>query len=333
MLAISLVALLGANPTPDYTLLHIQRNTAKLTSLDGVVVQSGLVEGAEVKATVASARPNLFTSRITEPAAWAGITVTYDGKTLQSYYPMLRWAIRVRGLELPGPKDLDALVAYQYAVNQRTYEFRIDGTSMVAGLSTLTMWHQALSKKTLDQKGFTRVYDPYSLAVAGELQFPKAKYGFRYDTLELNKPVAPERFSTAVPEGTLITDWDTAGAQVTEAAMRQEASFPIVLPPEGTLKLQRAHLSRAAGPIPAFCARYQRGPHVLLVTVSASAGASVPAYGIPLELGASKGRLILGAAMSSYAFVREGTYYTLFGNLPVEELLEVAAQLSAANVR
>jgi hypothetical protein len=72
---------------------------------------------------------------------------------------------------------------------------------------------------------------------------------------------------------------------------------------------------------------------VLLVTANASAGASVPAYGIPVELGGTKGRLILGAAMSSYAFVREGTYYTLSGNLPVEELLEVAALMSPANVR
>lgn len=331
MMGIAVAVLFAA--VPDYTLLHIQRNTAKLTSLEGVVVQTGLVESADVKASVAAARPNLFTSRITEPAAWAGITVTYDGKTLQSYYPQLRWAIRLRNLGLPGPKELDALVAYQYALNQRTYDFRIEGTSTVAGLSTLTMFHTARSKQTLDQKGFVKVYDPYSLAVAGELHFQKAKYGFAYESLTLNKPVPAERFSTAVPEGTLVTDWDLAGPQVTDAAMRQEASFPIVLPDSNRLELKRVHLARAAGPVPAFCATYRRGPHVLLVTANASAGASVPAYGIPLELGASKGRLILGAAMSSYAFVREGTYYTLSGNVPVEELLEVAAQLSAANVR
>ncbi len=327
------LAVLSAAPVPDYTLLHIQRNTAKLTSLEGVVVQSGVVESADVKATVASARPNLFASRITEPAVWAGITVVYDGKTLQSYYPQLRWAIRLRNLALPGPAALDELVAYQYALNQRTYDFRIEGTSTVAGLSTLTMWHTARSKQTLDRQGFTKVYDPYSLVVAAELHFQKAKYGFQFEGLSINKPVAPERFSTAVPEGTLVTDWDLAGPAVTDAAMRQEASFPIVLPDSNRLDLERVHLARAAGPIPAFCAQYRRGPHVLLVTVNASAGASVPAYGIELELGASRGRLILGPALSSYAFVRQGTYYTLTGNLPVEELLEVAAQLSAAGVR
>jgi hypothetical protein len=324
-------AVLAANPAPDYALLHIQRNSAKVNTVEGTLVQGGLVESADVKATVVSSRPNLFSARITEPQAWAGISVTYDGKTLQSYYPQLRWAVRLRNLELPSSKaQLEELVAYQYGVNQRAYDYRIDGTSMVAGFSTLTMWHTARTKDLVDARGFTKVYDPYSFALAGELHFPRSTYTYRWDRIAFNGPVKPDAFSEAVPEGTLITDWDLAAPSVDEAAMRKEASFPIVLPDKNGLDLKRVGIARAAGPVPAFCVRYERGPHFLLVLANASAGASVPAYGIPLELGsASAGRLIPGPATSTYAFVREGTYYTLISNLPVEELMKVAAQLGS----
>jgi hypothetical protein len=318
--------------TPDYALLHILHNSAKVESFSGTLVQGGLVEDAEVKAQIAWAKPNAISARITEPAAWAGISVTYEGRTLQSYYPQLRWAIRLRGLELPSGKELERLVEYQYDVNQRTYDYRIEGVSTVAGLSALTMFHTAKSRDTVDARGWTKVYDPYSFALAGELHFPKTTYTYRWDAITFNPPVPKETFAQALPEGTLVTDWDLAGPATAEAAMRQEAGFPIVLPDDNGLNLKRAGIVRAAGPIPAFAVRYQRGPHFLVMTVSASAGASVPAYGIALELGGTKGRLILGPATSTYAFVKNGTYYTLLGNIPVEELVKIAAQLGAAKV-
>jgi hypothetical protein len=323
-----LTAVLAA--APDYALLHIVRNSSKVESFSGTLVQGGLVEGADVKASVAWARPNAFAARITEPSAWAGVSVTYENRTLQSYYPMLRWAIRLRGLDLPAGQDLERLIEYQYDVNQRTYDYRIDGVSTVAGLSALTMFHTARSRDTVDARGWTKVYDPYSFALAGELHFPKTTYTYRWDAITFNEPVAKQTFAQALPEGTLITDWDFAGPTTEEAAMRQEAGFSIALPDDNGVGLKRAAIVRAAGPIPAFAVRYQRGPHFLVMTVSASGGASVPAYGIPLELGGTTGRLILGPATSTYAFVKNGTYYTLLGNIPVEELVKVARQLGTA---
>ncbi len=332
MNALLVASLFAASAVPDYALLHILRNSAKVTSVDGVIVQSGIIDGADVKAAVVQARPDLFSARVTEPAAWAGISVIYDGHTLQSYYPQVRWAIRLRNLKLPEGKDLDRLVEYQYGLNQRTYDYIINGTSMVAGLSTLTLHHKARSRETPDARGWTKVYDPYSFAMAGEYHFPNTTYAFQWDSIAFNKPVAQEAFSEIVPEGTLITDWDLGMPSIDEAAMRKEATFHVVLPDDNRLGLKRTLIARAAGPIPAFCIRYERGPHVLLVTVNASAGASVPAYGVPIGSG-TPGRLIPGSAMSSYAFVRDGSYYTLLGNLPIEELLKIAAQLNPATTR
>jgi hypothetical protein len=328
MTSLLITAVLAA--TPDYALLHIIHNSSKVESFSGTLVQGGLVESADVKAQVAWSKPSAFAARILEPAAWAGISVTYENRTLQSYYPMLRWAIRLRGLDMPSSaKDVEQLVTYQYDVNQRTYDYRIDGVSTVAGLSALTMFHTARSRDTVDAHGWTKVYDPFSFALAGELHFPKTTYTYRWDAITFNQTVPKETFSQALPEGTLVTDWDLAGPVTAEAAMRQEASFPIVLPDDNGVGLKRTGIVRAAGPIPAFAVRYQRGPHFLVMTVSASAGASVPAYGIPLELGHTTGRLILGPATSTYAFVKSGTYYTLLGNIPSEELVKIAAQLSA----
>jgi transcription-repair coupling factor (superfamily II helicase) len=42
------------------------------------------------------------------------------------------------GLDMPAGKDLERLITYQYDVNQRTYDYRIDGVSTVAGFSALT---------------------------------------------------------------------------------------------------------------------------------------------------------------------------------------------------
>jgi hypothetical protein len=66
---------------------------------------------------------------------------------------------------------------------------------------------------------------------------------------------------------------------------------------------------------------------VLLVIASGAMGPPAP-YGLRVDTGAD-GRLILGASLSTHAFGRDGTAYTLIGNLPYEELLSIAKEMAA----
>ncbi len=322
------VALLSTFPSADYALMHMLRNLEKVSSYQGTLVETGLVDGEEVSADIAFERPNRFRARITAPSSWAGSTITYDENTLLTHYPQLRFAIRFRNLPLPAGKDAERIVEYQYERNLETYDFRIYGSSTVAGLPTITLWHTARSKDAFDQRGWTKVYDRYSFALAGELHFQGADYAYRWTSIRFDTKPDPSLFKETIAEGTFISDWDLESPAIDPATIEKEAPFRVVLPDDNGLGLERTRIIRAAGPLPAYLARYQRGPHFLLVIEHPSNGLSVPKYGLAVETGAPGGRLILSPITSSYAFVRDGTYYTLFGDLPSEELLAIARRMA-----
>jgi hypothetical protein len=322
------VALLSTFPSADYPLMHILRNIEKVKSYEGTLVQTGLIDGDDVSADVVFERPNRFHARVTAPSAWAGSTITYDQNTLLSHYPQLRFAIRFRNLRLPTGKDAERIVEYQYERDLKTYDYRIYGNSSVAGLPTVTLWHTARSKDTFDQRGWTKVYDTYSFPLAGELHFQGADYAYRWTSIRFNTKPDPDVFKDAIPEGTFISDWDLESPGIDRAAVDKEASFRVVLPDDIGLGLERTRIMRAPGPLPAYLARYQRDPHFLLVIEHPANGLSVPKYGLAVETGVSGGRLVLSPATSSYAFVQDGTYYTLFGDLPAEELLAIARRVA-----
>jgi hypothetical protein len=319
--------LLSMSPSADYPLMHILRNVHKVKSFEGTLVQSGLVPGADVKAQIQFREPNRFRARIDEPAAWAGTALAYDGTSLVSYYPQLRWAVRVTNLALPTGKDADRVVEYQYGRDLATFDYHIFGTSKIAGYPVITLWHTAKNDDAFDRKGWTKVYDPFSFPLAAELHFKGADYAYRWEAIAFNRELDEKMLEPSMPEGTFVSEWDLAAAPIDEAAMRKEAASPIVLLESNGLGLARSKIIRAPGPLTAFCVRYDRGPHFLLVIAHAQAGLSVPAYGLPIDVGVG-GRLIPGPVTSSYAFVAEGTYYTLIGNLPIEELLAIATRMA-----
>ncbi len=329
---LTLIACSPAYAWQDYQLKRIVRNLHQVNSFEGTIVEKGLLpEDEEVKTDVIYARPNRFAARIAEPLEWAGTTATYDGETLIYHYPQLRWAIRFRGLHLPEGDDADRLIEYQYRRDLAHFDYHISGSTKVAGLATLTLWHNAKARNGWNHRGFTKVYDKYSFAVAGESEFEgDVTYGYRYDRIAFNTDIDDSTFTIALPADTLISDWDLSGAAWEEERMRKEVKFPLILPDTNALGLVRRKIVRAAGPIPAYCARYERGVHFVLVTAFASNGMSVPEYGLPIKAGQEDGRLILGPLMSSYAFVHDGTYYSLLGNLPYEELIALGQKISGS---
>ena len=117
-----------------------------------------------------------------------------------------------------------------------------------------------------------------------------------------------------MPPGTAVAEWDLAGPKVDT----KDAPFSIAWPDENRLNLKRSRVVKAAGVVPAYGAVYQRGSFFVFVTAVQDAG-SIP-YGIPVE----DGRLILGPDISSFNFEKDGTRYNLLGNVPYEELLEIA---------
>jgi outer membrane lipoprotein-sorting protein len=329
--ALSLAACSPAYAWQDYQLKRIVRNFHKVTAFEGTVVEKGIIPGgAQVKSDVVFEAPNRFAVRIAEPREWTGSTVTYDGETLVYHYPQIQYAIRFDGFDLPAGKEIDELIEYTYRRDIQSYDYHLSGGTTVAGLPTLTLWHNAKATGGWNRRGFHKVYDKYSFLLAGESQFSGgAKYAFHYERIEFNGEVDDATFTTVIPDGTVISRWDLAAPAWEEERMRAEAKFPIVLPDDNTLRLARKRIVRAAGPIPAYCIRYERGRHFALITAFASNGMSVPDYGVPIE----EGRLILSPAVSSFSFVHEGTYYALLGNLPYEELIALGQEITGSQDR
>jgi outer membrane lipoprotein-sorting protein len=325
---LSLTACSPAYAWQDYQLKRIVTNLNKVETFEGTIVESGIVPGdGEVKSDVVYAKPNLFAARIAEPVEWAGSTITFDGSTLVQHYPQLRYAIRFRNLELPGGEEAARLIEYAYRRDLAHYDYHLSGNTKVAGLATVTLWHNAKAQNSWNRRGWTKVYDNYSFAVAGESEFEGgAKYRYGYERVAFNTKVDRSTFETNIPEGTLISEWDLAAPVWEEERMRKEAKFPVVLPDANGMGLERKRIVRAAGPIPAYSVRYQRGAHFVLLTAFASNGVAVPEYGVPIKGGA--GRLILGPVVSSFSFVHEGTYYVLLGNVPYEELIGFSQKIT-----
>lgn len=312
----------------DYQLKRTLRNLEKMRSFQGTLVETGVVPGEEVKTEVVFQRPHRFAARIEAPAQWAGSTVLYDGDTLSYHYPQLRYAIRIRGLELPEGDRADEVVKYRYRRNLARFDFSIRGSSRVAGHPTITMWHNAKQKGAYSVRGWNKVYDAFSFPLAGEYELKGgAEYGYRYANIAFNDAIPKGAFELEIPEGTIVAEWNLESPAVKDDAL-ETAGFELVLPDDNPLGLKRTRLVRAGGPFNALGARYQRGPHFVLVLAHPSMGLSVPEYGVPVKAGAS-GRLILGPSTSSYAFVRDGTYYTLLGNAPFEEILQLAEIIHA----
>jgi outer membrane lipoprotein-sorting protein len=322
--ALSLAACSPAYAWQDYQLKRIVRNWHKVESFEGTIVETGVVPDAEVKTDVVFERPNRFAVRVAEPVEWAGSTATYDGNTLVFHYPQLRWAIRFDNVALPAGEEADRLIEYQYRRDIARYDYHLSGSTKVADLATITLWHNAKAANSLNRRGWTKVYDNYSFPLAGEWRFEgETTYTYRYDRIAFNTAIDDGTFITTIPEGTLISSWDLAGPAWEEARVRKEAKFALVLPDDNALGLSRKKIVRAPGPIPAYCVRYERSSHFVLMTAFASGGMSVPEYGLPLE----EGRLIIGPSISSFAFVHDGTYYSLLGNVPYEELVALGKKI------
>jgi outer membrane lipoprotein-sorting protein len=325
---LSLAACSPAYAWQDYQLKRIVRNFHKVSAFEGTVVEEGIVPGDQmVKSDVVYEAPNRFAVRIAEPIEWTGSTVTYDGKTLVYHYPQIRYAIRFKNFHLPGGEEIDRLIEYQYRRDIAKFDYHLAGGTKVADLPTLTLWHNAKEPDSWNRRGWHKVYDKYSFLLAGESQFQGgAKYAFHYERIEFNGNVDDSTFETVVPDGTVVAEWDLETPAWEEERVRKEAKFPLVLPDQNELGLTRSRIVRAAGPIPAYCIRYQRGGHFVLMTAFASNGMSVPEYGLPID----EGRLILSPAVTSFSFVHEGTYYALLGNLPYDELLALSKKIKGS---
>jgi outer membrane lipoprotein-sorting protein len=310
---------------------QIARNTAKIKTYAGQVVEQGVLDQQAMTSTIFFKNPTAFHAQVTQPKSLAGISVLYNDNVLTFYYPNYRYAIRFKNLAAPSEVDRNKIITDNYRKGLRQFNYSLFSSSRIAGLRTIGMRHRARTRRTYNRSGYSQVYSRYSFPLAGEFRFKGgARYAFRYKSITFNRELPAGAFKLALPAGTIISDWDLKSSPIDLAAARKSAGFKIALPTNVPLGLKRITTVRQKGPIPAFTTHYRRGPYFLLASAANATGMSVVPYGVPVST-AHKGRLVITGSLSSYSFVHGGTYYVLLGNLPFEEILAFSSAIGSAS--
>ncbi len=313
----------------DFMLERTQKNMARLRAFRGLLVEKGVLPSGEMRSEVLFKRPSLFISRVLSPESYAGVALAYNGKQLTVYYPKANYAVQFDNLIAPTPDDERRLIAEAYRHNQETFRYSLGGGGTVAQLPVVALHYKAKQQPALSPWGVTQVYDKYSFALAGVMQFVgNAQYEFRFDEMKFDEPAEDGRFALNLPKNVILSRWDMSSTGLPEQEMREQANFELSLPrlPAG-FALER--IVRQEGPVPAFTIVYRRGGQFLFLSVWKDLGLrpTPETHGVPVPLGDKHGHLVVGPTVSSYSVSHRGTMYVLMGNLPFDQVLQFASEI------
>jgi hypothetical protein len=313
----------------DFMLERTQKNIARMRAFRGILVEKGVLASGEMRSEVLFKRPSQFISRVLAPESYAGVTLAYDGRRMTVYYPKANYAVQFDNLIPPTPDDERRLIADAYRHNQATFRYSLGGSGTVARLPVVELKYKAKEPSAMSPWGVTQVYDKYSFALAGVMQLVgNSQYEFHFEEMKFDEPADDARFALPLPKNVVLSRWDLSSPGLPEQEMREQANFELSLPrvPTG---FQLERIVRQEGPVPAFTLVYRRGAQFLLLSVWKDLGlrATSEPHGVPVTLGAQRGHVVIGPTVSTYSTSHRGTMYVLIGNVPFDQILEVASEI------
>lgn len=315
-----------ASCADDFMIARTQRNTARLQSYHGVLVEKGVLDSGEMRSEISFKRPYQFISRVVSPESYAGVTLTYSGTQLTVYYPKINYAILFDNLTPPTSDDEQRLIADAYRHNVATYNYDMGDSGTVAGLPVVTLDYTAKHKGAVHPSGSVQVYDKYSFMLAGELRFANSvRYSFHFDQMMFNPVLDDRLFDAALPKNVILARWDMSSTGIPEPEMRESANFDYTLPAKLPAGFVFDRIVRQEGPVPAFTVVYRRGAQFVFLSLFRDTGLRPASeeHGIKVK----RGRLLISPTLSSYTFTTKGTMYIFTSNLPFDELLALADQI------
>jgi outer membrane lipoprotein-sorting protein len=302
---------------------HISR----IQSYHGTLKETGILDSKEdLVSEITYKAPGHYSIVTKAPAKFAGTQMTYDGTTLQIYYPQTHFAIVTRNMKPITEKDYGKIVDDTFAHNTKMLSYELGRTSTVAGYPVIDINFKARHPDSAVMNGTTQVYDQYSFPLSAFIKFTGgADYSFTFTKISFNE--GKELPKLEIPRDAIISEWDLNSKSYTEAELKKEAPFKFTLPQPKDMKLAR--IIRQTGPVPAFTAMYENHPYTVSVIMLRNYGINlVPTgRGIKMEAGTVTGELIPNPHVNTFSFIKGEAQYILVGNVPVETILAMAKEI------
>lgn len=300
----------------------------KIRTYQGVTVEQGLGDGAEVVRRVTYAKPWMLRVETLAPAAHAGETFAYDGDTVTLWWPKELVAVRLRGVR---GSDRTAVLAHleriaRASLQRYTFEYR--GEAAVIANRRTEEWRLRPAKRgpfALEH----RVWNDGKTTLPLKMTFPTAIkgappwYAYEFKELAFDVPVAPETFTVALPENAVIFEWDLSGPGITLDEARRTMNFEVRVPTKLPKGLALARAARSTG-LPLLALAYEQGATRVWLTEAKATGLAPRPLGKAVLVGGQPATLTFLGPWATVTWDQAGTALSLTGNLPFPDLLALA---------
>ncbi|MFC1707455.1 sigma-E factor regulatory protein RseB domain-containing protein [Planctomycetota bacterium] len=283
--------------------------------------------------TIYYQRPWKIRAEIVEPAEQAGSLFICDGETMTLWWPREFFAIRIRGLSLPGEDRVREVLEEGSRWLLERYTFSYQGEASLAGRD-VTRWQVVPSRKEPYLFPYRSWLDgAYSFPLKLEVQDAPTHlwYSMEFQEIAFGTAPPPDVFALELPQRTVVFDWDLEDPGQPLAELRGQMNFDVLVPtrlPEG-LQVEKIIRGRHSLPMCALIMENDSG-WLSLTEMRRFGREPQAATGIPVKIQEEQGYLSFLGTFSSVSWFQGNTALTLTGNLPYPELLAVAASVGPA---
>jgi hypothetical protein len=294
----------------------------------GRTTERGLLREGVVVKDLTYARGWRVRAELVLPAEHAGELFVCDGSTITMWWPRFFFGLRIRGFEPPDDGALEDAVLEACRWTLERYELRGPGQGRVAGRE-VDVWTGVPLVRAPFVGTYTAWLDREHL-VPLKVEAHDPRYAMTFDALSFG-PQPDDAFRFEFPEGALVYEWDLRAPGVTLEEAQRRTEFPVLVPrwlPEGHA-VERVVLSATDDPVMVALLMPDGGRWLSLSEMPNFGPILVPPIGIPVRIGEREGVLNVAFGFTTLSWSVGTTALTLIGNLPIPELLEVAASVGA----
>jgi len=279
---------------------------------------------------VAFAAPFKSSAKVVEPKSRAGERVVYDGAALYMWWPQQLFGSSFRGAPAPSEGEARDALGKSGLWAMHNYQVRYAGFETIAGRAAdryelvpsheapfvypTTLWLDQASSLPLKSETHDR---------PGHLW-----YSVEFEQVELDAPADDSSFKIAFPINAIKFDFDLRDPDRQVDELQRLMNFRLLVPsalPEG-MKLTRIIKGRHELPMAVVVAN-QGARWISLTEVRRAIRSLDKDIGIPVPVGKNQGYLNLLGGFTSVTWLQGDTTLTLVGNLPLSEVMRVAASV------
>ncbi len=312
----------------------VARGLASIRSYRGTTVETGL--GPEpITRSVLYARPASVRVETTTPGPHQGELFLYDGDTITMWYPQQLFGIRIHHVRVPTAAETFHHIERLTRTNLDAYTFALETEhARVAGQRALQWLVRPARRAPLRLVHRVWNHDPTTLPLRLELERDgKPWYGFAFQDVAFDEPVAPDAFAFAFPKNAVIFEWDLDAPGITLAEAREQMNFQVEVPTRLPRGHEIAKIVRSPHCLPMILMTMDHDGTVMSLVESRFSGEALHPLGLPITIGTAPATLSFLGAFTVVTWVRDGTLLSLTSNLDFPTLVGVAESVQPSSPR